>query len=108
MGDATDKSKVSKSQGQEEVVPRALRDRAVRLKAPQGQSADPKDPEDQEDAEVAYTSFPSVKVPSFPRRGPRSPEEKAEALCVNVRLLAGLFGRDRFSQLVLLLAPTRR
>jgi hypothetical protein len=64
VGDATDKSKVSKSQGQEEVVPRALRDRAVSLKAPQDQSADSKDPEDQEDAEVAYTSFPSVKVPS--------------------------------------------
>jgi hypothetical protein len=90
VGDATDKSKVPKSQ--EEVVPKALQDRAVSLEGPQGQSADPKDPEDQEDAEVAYTSLLSEKVPSSSREGwPRSPEEKAEALCVNVSLLAGLF-----------------
>ena len=57
MGDATDKSKVSKSQGQEEVVPKALRDRAVSFKAPQGQSADPKDRQDQDEAEVAYAPF---------------------------------------------------
>ena len=92
MGDATDKSKVPKSQGQEEVVPKALQDRAVSLEGPQGQSADPKDPEDQEDAEIAYTSLLSVKVPSSSREGwPRSPEEKAEALCVNVSLLVDLF-----------------
>ena len=57
MDDETDKSKVPMSQSQEEVVPKDLQDRAVGLKAPQGQSADPKDPQDQDDAEVAYTPF---------------------------------------------------
>ena len=70
MGDATDKSKVPKSQGQE-VVPKDLRDRAVSLEGPQGQSAGPKDPEDQEDAEVAYTSLLSVKVSSPEKQAPR-------------------------------------
>jgi hypothetical protein len=89
VGDATDRSKMPKSQCQE-VVPKDLQDRAVSLEGPQGQSADPKDPEDQEDAEVAYTSLLSVKM-SSPEKRARSPEEKAEALCVNVSLLAGLF-----------------
>jgi len=57
VDDETDKSKVPMSQSQEEVVPKDLQDRAVGLKAPQGQSADPKDPQDQDDAEVAYTPF---------------------------------------------------
>ena len=70
MGDATDKSKVPKSQGQE-VVPKDLRDRAVSLEGPQGQSAGPKDPEDQEDAEVAYTSLLNVKVSSPEKQAPR-------------------------------------
>jgi hypothetical protein len=78
-----------KSQYQE-VVPKDLQDRAVSLEGPQGQSAGPKDPEDQEDAEVAYTSLLSVKM-SSPEKRARSPEEMAEAHCVNVSLLAGLF-----------------
>ena len=57
MDDETDKSKVPMSQSQEEVVPKDLQDRAVGLKAPQGQSANPKDPQDQDDAEVACTPF---------------------------------------------------
>jgi hypothetical protein len=69
VGDATDKSKVPKTQGQE-VVPKDLRDRAISLEGPQGQSAGPKDPEDQEDAEVAYTSLLNVKVPSSREGGP--------------------------------------
>jgi hypothetical protein len=71
VGDATDKSKAPKSQGQEEVVPKDLRDRAVSLEGPQGQSAGPKDPEDQEDAEVAYTSLLSVKVSSPEKQAPK-------------------------------------
>ena len=63
MDDETYKSKVPKSQSQEEVVPKDLQDRAVGLEGPQDQSADQKDPEDQEDAEVAHTSLLSVKVP---------------------------------------------
>jgi hypothetical protein len=70
VGDATDKLKVPKSQGQEEVDPKDLQDRAVGLKGPRGQSADPKDPEDQEDAKVAYTSLLNVKVPSSREGGP--------------------------------------
>ena len=55
MGDETEKSKASKSQGQE-VVPEALQDRAVSLRGLQDQSADLKGLEDQENAEVVYTS----------------------------------------------------
>ena len=71
MGEATDRSKVSKSQCQE-VVPKDLQDRAVSLESPLGQSADPKDPEDQEDAELAFTYLLSVQVPSSQDRSPKA------------------------------------
>jgi hypothetical protein len=70
VGDATDRSKVPKSQCQE-VVPKDLQDRAVSLEDPQGQSADPKDPEDQEDVEVAFTSLLSVQVSSSEKGAPK-------------------------------------
>ena len=92
MGDATDKSKVPKSQGQEEVVPKALQDRAVSLEGPQGQSADPKDPEDQEDAEVAYTSLLSERCHRLPEKGgPEALKKRLRRFALTSNLLAALF-----------------
>ena len=69
MDEATDRSKVPKSQCQE-VVPKDLQDRAVGREGPQGHRADQKAPEDQEDAEVAHTSLLSVKGAILLRKGP--------------------------------------
>ena len=99
MGDATDKSKVPKSQGQEEVVPKDPVDRVVDLKVPQGQSADPKDPEDQEDAEVAYASRPSVTIQSC--------GEKAEPFALTSAYYPVSSPLHRVSQSVLLLTHAK-